>query len=61
MKDNLNASLAFTGLKKDHGPPYKHFPKGFDPLDKNEYLLEKGVDVETLRNVHNKAGHVQSA
>lgn len=54
LKSNLNAAHAYTGLKKDHGPPHKHYNKLFDPLDKNEYLLERGVDVDALRNVHGK-------
>jgi hypothetical protein len=27
----------------------------FDPLEKNEYLLDKKVDVEALRNIHKPA------
>jgi len=58
MKSNLGVGHAYTGLKKDHGPPHSHYNKLFDPLEKNEYLLSRGVDVEALRNVH---GRVQTA
>jgi sulfide:quinone oxidoreductase len=54
LKSNLNAGHAYTGLKKDHGPPHKHFNQQFDPLDKNEYLQQRGVDVDCLRNLHSK-------
>ena len=61
--NQMNASFkqgeAYSSLKKDHGPPHKHYNQSFDPLDKNEYLLNKGIDVEALRNVHAK-NHVQA-
>jgi hypothetical protein len=40
--------------KGSHGPPHKHYNMLFDPLDKNEYLLNKGIDIEALKNVHAK-------
>jgi hypothetical protein len=58
LKSCLNAGHAYTGLKKDHGPPHKHYNMQFDPLDKNEYLMEKGVDVEALRNVHGRRAQI---
>ena len=39
----------FSNFKKTHGPPYYSFDKEWDPLDKNEYLLSKGVDIEALK------------
>lgn len=59
MKANYGCNEAYSSLKKDHGPPHKHFNKLFDPLDKNEYLLNKGIDIEALRNVHGNK-HVQA-
>ena len=61
MKSNIGIGIAYTSLKKDHGPPFKHYSKEYDPLDKNEYLMEKGVDVEALKNVHKPAGNIQTA
>jgi hypothetical protein len=55
MKTNLSALKSYTGLDKNNGPPHKHFNAQYDPLDKNEYLLGKGIDVEALRNVHKKS------
>ena len=54
MKANLSVSSNYTGIHKDHGPPHRHFNATYDPIDKNEYLLERGVDIEALRNVHAK-------
>jgi hypothetical protein len=61
MKSNLGMGSDYTGLKKHHGPPHKHFNALYDPLDKNEYLIERGVDVEALRNVHNRMDRIQQA
>jgi hypothetical protein len=49
----------FTSFKKNHGPPHYHYNKRFDPLECNEYLLEKKVDIDALRNLHTK-GHVST-
>jgi hypothetical protein len=46
MKANYNQGEKYSSFKKDHGPPHGHFNQQFDPLDKNEYLLGKGVDIE---------------
>jgi len=54
MKANLGLNTAYSSFKKDHGPPYKHFSQSFDPLENNEYLQAKGVDVEALRHAHSK-------
>ena len=52
MKGNLKVGEKYTSFKKTHGPPHEHFNKRFDPLEHNEYLQEKGVDVEALRSIH---------
>ena len=54
MKGSLKFTKSYSGLDKNHGPPHKHWNKIYDPLDKNEYLASKGIDVEALRNVHKK-------
>jgi hypothetical protein len=54
MKSNYGQGEKYSSFKKDHGPPYGHFSQQFDPIDKNEYLLEKGVDIEQLKNAHPK-------
>jgi sulfide:quinone oxidoreductase len=58
MKTHLSAGVAYTSFKKNHGPPHTHFNPSYDPLEHNEYLQQKGVDVEALRNIHNKGGVV---
>lgn len=52
MKQNLKTCEAYTSFKKDHGPPHKHYNQRFDPLEHNEYLKQRGVDIEALRNAH---------
>lgn len=52
MSSNMKVGQAYAGMSKDHGPPYKHFSQTFDPLEHNEFLLEKGVDIERLRHLH---------
>ena len=54
LKSNLNASIAYTSFKKDHGPPYKHFSQTFDPIEHNQVLQSRNVDVEALRSIHGK-------
>lgn len=54
MKSCMGGIKGYTGLDKNNGPPHKHWNKIFDPLEKNEYLLSKGIDIEALRNVHKK-------
>jgi hypothetical protein len=56
MSTNLAQGIDYTSFKASHGPPYGHFNPSYDPLENNEYLLEKGVDIEALRNVHKKGG-----
>jgi len=55
MGANLGENTKFSSFKKDMGPPYRHFPQDFDPIEHNEYLQGKGVDVQQLRSIHNKA------
>ena len=50
----------FASFKKNPGPPYYWFSKEWDPLDKNEYLISKGVDVDALKG-RNKGHNLISA
>jgi NADH dehydrogenase FAD-containing subunit len=54
MKTNLNQGKNYTSFKKDHGPPHSNYNAVYDPIECNEYLLAKGVDVEDLRTIHGK-------
>lgn len=56
MTENLNQGIKYTSFKQTHGPPYEHFNPNYDPLEANEYLLDKGVDIVALRNHHKKGG-----
>jgi len=58
MQGNIKEGISYASLDKDHGPPYKKFNASYDPLEHNEYLQGKGVDVEALRSIHKKGGVV---
>lgn len=60
LRTNLNICKHYSGFKKDHGPPHNYFNAQYDPLDKNEYLMSRGVDVEALRNIHSKNTAIQA-
>jgi len=57
---NVKDGLSYSSLDKNHGPPHKHFNARYDPLEHNEYLQAKGVDVEALRSIHQKGDVVSS-
>ena len=40
----------FSSFKKTHGPPHYSFSASYDPLEKNEYLLSKDVDIKALKS-----------
>ena len=50
IKSNMNATAKFSGFKKNVGPPYYQFSAQYDPLDKNEYLLSKDVDIDAIKS-----------
>ena len=49
MKRNVASTANYAAMDKNAGPPYYYFGKTYEPLDKNEYLLSKGVDIEALK------------
>ena len=52
MGTQLKAGVDYQSFNKTMGPPYNHFNPIYDPIEHNEYLLEKGVDIEALRLTH---------
>lgn len=54
MKSNMAQGKGLTSFKKDHGPPHSNYNAVYDPIESNEYLLSKGVDIEALRTIHGK-------
>lgn len=50
MSANMKETEKFTSFKKTVGPPNYWYPVEYDPLDKNEYLLSKEVDVEKIKS-----------
>ena len=49
MTGNMKETEKFASFKKNVGPPHYRFSASYDPLDKNEYLLSKGVDIDALK------------
>jgi len=50
MKANMKATDKYAGMTKSVGPPNYQYTPTYDPLECNEYLLSKGVDVEALKS-----------
>ena len=55
MGANTKAGIKYSSLDKNNGPPHGRYNASYDPLEHNEYLQSKGVDVEALRSIHRKA------
>jgi len=49
IASNLGDGLKYAGMKKNHGPPHYNYNASYDPLESNEYLAAKGIDLESLR------------
>lgn len=43
-----SADVGYASIKKNHGPPYNHFPATYDELENNEYLKAKNIDYKDL-------------
>jgi len=56
MGKQLAAGVSYSSFNKTCGPPYNHFNPVYDPIEHNEYLLEKGVDIDALRLAHGGTG-----
>lgn len=52
--DLHNADKKLTSFNADHGPPHRHYNPLYDPLEHNEYLVAKGVDIAALKAIHAK-------
>lgn len=50
IKGNMKETEKFSSFKKTHGPPHYNFSASYDPLDTNEYLISKGVDIPKLKD-----------
>lgn len=60
MNQNFKEGKNYSDFKKNHGPPHWRYNARYDPLESNEYLQSKAVDIEALRNIHKK-GDVTTA
>lgn len=56
MARHLNTGVKYGSYEKTHGPPHNHFNPIYDPIEHNEYLLGKGVDIDALKSIHAKGG-----
>ena len=45
----MKETETFSSFKKTVGPPNYWYSVDYDPLDKNEYLLKKEVDIEAIK------------
>lgn len=61
IASNLAMDKKYTSFKKTVGPPHYHFNPIYDPLEHNEYLQSKGVDVAQLKSLHGKNKEVSTA
>ena len=50
IKGNAKETEKFASFKKSVGPPHYQYSASYDPLDMNEYLLMKGVDIDALKS-----------
>ena len=48
LKSNFKEGKKYNSFNKDHGPPHWKISARYDPIEKNEYLLGKGVDIDAL-------------
>ena len=49
LKSQQGADEKYTSFKKTHGPPYYHFNPRYMPLEHNDYLQKKGVNINDIR------------
>lgn len=49
IKSKMRMTKRFAGFKKNVGPPWYQFSASYDPLDKNEYLLSRDVDITAIQ------------
>ena len=55
VKSMSGIAEKYSSFAKDHGPPYGRLNPNYYPLEVNEYLINKGVNIEALKAIHAKA------
>lgn len=50
MGASMKETEKYAGFKKTVGPPHYEYSPSYDPLEANEYLISKGVDIEAMKN-----------
>lgn len=61
MGANSKMGEKLSAMDKNSGPPHFHYSASYDPIDKNEYLIRKGVDTEELASIHAPQGKLIEA
>lgn len=56
LSNSMKEAKKYSDFNQSFGPPNWRYAARFDPLESNEYLLQKAVDIEALKNIHNKHG-----
>jgi len=49
LKSMLNADEKYSSFKKTHGPPHYHYNPRYMPLEHNDYLQSKGVNIDEVK------------
>lgn len=60
MGVNFKEGKKYSDFKKNYGPPNWNYAARFDPLESNEYLQSRSVDVEALKNIHKKVDGISA-
>jgi len=58
MGANFKEGKKYSDFKKNFGPPHWRYAARYDPIESNEYLLSKSVDIEALKDTHKKGGAI---
>ena len=54
MSVNFKEGKKYSDFKKNFGPPNWRYAARYDPIESNEYLQSKSVDIEALKSIHKK-------
>lgn len=49
LASSKSAAVKFSDFKKNHGPPHFRYSARYDPLENNEYLQSKNIDLSEVR------------
>lgn len=50
MSNQQGMGAKYTAFSKTQGPPHWHYPARYDELEHNEYLQQKGIELDEVRH-----------